>query len=237
MDEPSFLRQQAQQFQSGIRRVRERRGAWLPFRNRALTRFRNLATEAKNAKLFEYLYADSYPDDEKLPQMSGVTLLWGQHPTGIADFSEPGKTSLDVEGGCALHYGQAPGGQVACVLYPFSSKTRVPLRKYYVYWIYSSPDRITERQLNWGIRLMFALAHYSSFAGFPTWADWIIYISLRVMTRLVAIWHADWVDAIFEALRKFVQKKIESLASGGEGHSAAAEAVRVEHNAEPEIPT
>jgi hypothetical protein len=228
MDEQRFLRQQAQQFKSGIQRVQERRRAWLPFRNRALTRFGKLADEAKNAKLFENLYPDSFPNDEPPQQMSGVTLLWGKHRTGITDFSQSGKTSLDVEGGCALHYGQGPDGEVACVLYPFFSKTRMPLRKYYVFWIYSSPDRITERQLNCGIRLMFVLAHYSSFAGFPNWADWFCYVFLRVMTRLVTIWHADWVDAIFKALQQFVQKKIGSLASGGEGHSAAGESAKPE---------
>jgi hypothetical protein len=216
MEQIGFLRRQATRFEQGIRRVQERRRAWTPFKERAVSKFQQLARKAQEARLFEFLYADTNPEGDKPGHTDFVTLIWGVHPTGVFDLGEPGKTTLDVEGDCALHYSQGPSGEVVCILYPFSSKRRKPLREYYLYWVYSSPDQITERQLNLGIRLLFSLAHYSRFAVNPDLFDRLLCSYLRAVSQLVLIWHADWVDAVFETLKKWVGKKIESIGSGTE---------------------
>jgi len=103
--------------------------------------------------------------DEQPPPHSFVTLFWGKHPTGEMDFRE--KTNkLVVEGGCALHYCQLLSGEVAVIFYPFKSELSEPKKKLYIYRIFSSPEKITENELQKHIKLMFSYAHYSMFYGY-----------------------------------------------------------------------
>lgn len=189
-----------------MQRVSQRRQAWVDFATRATTRFESLLAKAQ--RLFEYLYVDSStraPSSKGTPNF--VTLFWGQHPTGLYDFRAPaGTTSLDVEGGCALHFSQGPSGEVACIVYPFASALRTPSDRYYSYGVFSSPEEIQDKNIDNAVRTLFALAHYSSFAGNPAWNDWYAYTKLRVFSLLRRFWHGDWLKMMYSVLKKYLEE-------------------------------
>lgn len=214
LDTVEFLKRQAARFTRGVQRVSQRRQAWAAFDARASARFDSVCEEAKSQQLFEYLYVHSSTRDSGNKEAPNFVMLrWGQHPTGLYDFRAPvGTTSLDVEGGCALHFSQGPSGEVACIVYPFASSLRTPLEPYYVYRVFCSPDRITDKKIDGAVRMLFAVAHYSSFVGGPGWSERYAYTKLRVFSLFRRLWHRDWLKTVYNFVKKYIEDKAEGLA-------------------------
>jgi hypothetical protein len=208
-DATQFVRSQTLRFRQGIERVAARRRAWSSFQASAENKFRGLVSEAKSQRLFENLYVDR--GKQKPGEPNFVTLGWGPHPTGMIDWTSP-PTTLDVEGGCALHFVQGPSGEVVCIIYPFASQLRVPADKYYVYRLFQSPSDITDRKLDDAVRVMFGVAQFSSYARNPGWEDWYWYVKLQVFSSLIKLRHGDWAKLVVDVLKKYVKKKIGTTA-------------------------
>jgi hypothetical protein len=125
------------------------------------------------------------------------------------DWTASNSNTLDVEGGCALHFAQGLPGDVVCIVYPFSSRLIVSKDKHYVYRLFRPPDKITDKNLNDAVRVMFAMAHHSSFAGNPGWDDRYAYAKLHFYSLVTRLRHADWTKMAFAMLKKVVEKLLE----------------------------
>ena len=223
MDIIKFLIKESKLWRSGIERVAARRASWNDFEQKAKAQFNSIITEAKTQKLYENLYAHSssdYPDKDKLPNF--ITFYWGQHPTGEFEFSEERKGRMVLERGCALHLSQLPSGEVVATLYPFHSVHSIPPKKYYTYKVYSSPDKISNDDLLWLVRIMFSLARSSTFARKLTFFDYFILFWLKARTILRDAWHKDWTDSIMNVLGKALDSKIDEVVKSDETSSNKA---------------
>jgi hypothetical protein len=200
----NFVQTQAVSFRRGRDQVADRRMAWPNFAARAVQKFNGLAEGAKREGLSDL----NVRQTSQPLGLNFISLYWGPHPTGI-DWTSADGTALNVERGCALHFAQGPSGEVACIVNPFSSQLIVPVDKHYVYWIFRSPNGITDNALNDALRVMFAVAQRSSYAGNPTWADWYFYTKLHFFSFVMGLLHADWAKVAFSFLKKGIEKYIE----------------------------
>ncbi len=224
MDTVKLLKKESAKFRKGWKRVSNRRKAWKDFEDKAINTFDSICLEARNQNLFENLYVDSSKNrassNDSPPPF--VTLLWGRHPTGQTDFREESKGKLVAEGGCALHYSQFPSGEVGVVFYPFKSELSEPNKKYYVYKLFSTPSKISDKDLYNHIKLMFSYAHYSSFMGKITAADWYRMKWLQIRSKLREIWHSDWVEFLFKRVQKIIDNQIDELTKSNNSSSNKA---------------
>ena len=205
MDITKFLKNESTKFQKGWKRVFDKKLVWNDFEKKAVTLFESICKEARRQKLFEYLYVDNsekHANEQIKPPY--VTLFWGNHPTGEID----SRKKLIVEGGCALCYTQFSSGEVGVIFYPFRSELREPHRKYYVYKIFSSPEKITDADLHKHIKLMFSYAHYSSFIGMSSFNDWRRMKSLQIRSKIQEVWHSDWIEFMFNQAQKVLESNI-----------------------------
>lgn len=203
MDIATFLKHQKEKFQKGYSIVGARRSAWASFQQRASTRLNSICKEAPTQELFEFLYVQS-ASDAKI-KANFLTFFFGQHPIGY-DHTKGGN-SLASEGGCALHYTQGPTGNVVCLIYPFSSDLMTPKQKHYLYTVYCSPERISDKDIYHHVQLMFSVAHYSSCFGSMGLRDWLNMFEIRLNGLWNAVIHRDPIDYVFSAF-EYAAKKI-----------------------------
>lgn len=199
-----FIDRQVRGFARGQELVHERRQAWPAFANRATEIFNKVVEHAQSEGLFEQLYVSHSPEPR---DPNFVTLLWGAHPTGRDWTSSGGR--LNIERKCALHFVQGPSGEVACIIYPFSSTLMIPTVKHHVYWLFSSPNAIDQNALHDAVRVMFSVAHQTSFIGSPAWEDRYFYAKLQFFSFLTRLWNLDWTQTAFDILLKLIKKSLE----------------------------
>jgi len=121
-----------------------------------------------------------------------------------------------------LHYSQFPSGEVGVVFYPFKSELSEPNKKYYIYKLFSSPSKITDKDLYNHTKLMFSYAHYSSFMGKITAAAWYRMKWLQIRSKLREIWHSDWVEFLFKRVQKIIDNQIDELTKSNNNSSNKA---------------
>jgi len=127
-----------------------------------------------------------------------------------------------LERGCALHLSQLPSGEVVATLYPYQSTLSKPPKDYYIYKVYSNPKNITDKDLQWLIRIMFSLARSSTFARKMVFFDYYILFWLKARTIFRDAWHRDWTDAIMHILGKALDSKINEVVKSDKSSSNKA---------------
>jgi hypothetical protein len=205
MNIDKFLKSESQKFQKGIDIIRERRKEWDIFISQSKPYFEIICNKAESYKLFEKLYVtDSTEHDYSNKSLPFITLQWGVHSAGYATIEDTRKRG--IEKGCALHFGQTIDGMVACIIYPFYSDFRQPKEKYYLYKMYKKPSDITEAHLDKAIKLMFVLAHDSSFLGNPDIKDRFRIFKLKNFSAIKKIKYSEIIKPIIDFLLTIILK-------------------------------
>jgi hypothetical protein len=124
-------------------------------------KFATICAQAKEQGFFENLYVSR---DDKHRQ---IQLFAGKHPVGTSEptYDRYGKKAgckLHAEGGAALVVSQASSGNVAVILYPFSSENHYRHVQSIILRIYRSPDQVTDAVLDAAIKDFFTYMRVSS---------------------------------------------------------------------------
>lgn len=124
-------------------------------------KFATVCTQAKEQGFFENLYVSRNDEHRQ------IQLFAGKHPVGTSEptYDRNGEKSgfkFHAEGGAALVVSQASSGNVAVILYPFSSENHYRHVQNIVWRIYSSPDQITDAVLGAAIKDFFTYMRVSS---------------------------------------------------------------------------
>jgi hypothetical protein len=84
MDIIEYLKEESAKFNKVWRRFPDRRCAWNGFKEKAVTQFESICTEARTQKLLEYLYVGCSINNqnEQIKPPSYLTLYWDKRPTG-----------------------------------------------------------------------------------------------------------------------------------------------------------
>jgi hypothetical protein len=211
MDIIPFLKKESALWKAGVELVQKRRQAWVAFEKKARNHFNSIVTEAKTQGLYDNLYVQTTEDIRSIKLPNFITLFWGQHPTGEFEFEGERKGRMVFERGCALHLSQLPSGEVIATFYPYQSTTSRPSKEYYVYKLYGSPDDISDKDIQWLVRIMFSLARSTTFARKVTLFDRLIITWLKIRTLFRDAWHKEWTNAIMSLLSKALDSKIDDL--------------------------
>lgn len=116
---------------------------------------------AKNANFFEKLYVSR--DDENRQ----IQLFSGKHPIGSSGvtrdaFGREIGRKLHTEHGAALVLSQSILGDVAVILYPYSSEKLTQVQPYIIWAMFSDPTKITDAVLKSATRDFFIYMRVTS---------------------------------------------------------------------------
>lgn len=119
--------------------------------------FENICEQAKKDNFFEALYVSQ---DDNLRQ---IQLFSGQHPVRTqAKTNDTSKRKINMEHGAALVLSQSDLGDVAIILYPYTSENLTRIQPNIIWGIYSDPTKITDSVLKTATKDFFRYIRVSS---------------------------------------------------------------------------
>ncbi|HGT2342732.1 TPA: hypothetical protein ACMX4R_000267 [Yersinia enterocolitica] len=123
--------------------------------------FLDVCEQAKKAKFFEGLYV-SHND-----RYRQIQLFAGQHPIEVFDRTHDAlgcitNREFDIECGAALVLSQSFLGDVAVILYPYSSKNLSRIQTNIIWAVFSDPRKITDTVLKSATKDFFCYMRVSS---------------------------------------------------------------------------
>ena len=156
-------------YDSQMKSVEERRQDWGSFSERAKKIFTQFLSEFDKQTFFDQMYIDEgIPPFIERKNQRTITLKFGSHPTGIGttEFCPDGKfksVENQIERGGALHYSQAPNGQIVCIIYGCKSELIKAKDEWFIFKRYNSPEDINEKELIKATRAFFWYTRITSF--------------------------------------------------------------------------
>lgn len=142
--------------------------------------FGAVCEQAKKANFFENLYVSRNDEHRQ------IQLFAGQHPIGSSEVTRDALGReigfrLHNEHGAALVLSQSTLGDVAVILYPYSSEKMSRIQPHIIWAVFSDPTKITDSVLNSATRDFFRYLRVSSALFSESLADrlHIQYLELR----------------------------------------------------------
>ncbi|ETO42513.1 hypothetical protein [Morganella sp. EGD-HP17] len=119
--------------------------------------FKNICEQAKKDGFFEALYVSQDDNNRQ------IQLFSGQHPirTHTKTHNTPSQ-KINIEHGAALVLSQSDLGDVAIILYPYTSENLTRIQPNIIWSIYSDPTKITDSVLKAATQDFFRYIRVSS---------------------------------------------------------------------------
>lgn len=123
--------------------------------------FGTVCEQAKNAGFFENLYVSRNDEHRQ------IQLFAGKHPIGISEVTRDAlgreiSQKFHTEHGAALVLSQSALGDVAVILYPYTSEKLARIQPHIIWAIFSDPTQITSAVLRSATRDFFRYIRVSS---------------------------------------------------------------------------
>lgn len=148
-----FINKELNKFSTNFDKWQERVNSWDNTQNVIEAVLRKIVMQINSKKVMGITRV--YMNREK----ETIQLYFGSQPVGVSLSSE---NALEVETGAALVYSRGVDGSVACFIYNCCSNQMSPLKKYFVYKIYSKPSKISEKEITKAAEILLLSARYSS---------------------------------------------------------------------------
>lgn len=202
-----FLNNESKLLKKGIDLVNKRRLYWDIFEIMAIKYLEGLCKEAKKENINLYIFTDKVSEDR---YSKFVQLSFGSNLTGTKNFRQ-GDTFGNhvIESGCTLLYSQGMDGKIAVIFYPFKSELSKPLKEYYIYTV-KDPSKLSEKEIEGHVKILFSYAHYSSFSGLHNIFNYLKYTKLRLYSIVFKLKNEDWLENIITTINKIASRAIAS---------------------------
>ncbi|WP_141213383.1 hypothetical protein [Janthinobacterium sp. PC23-8] len=123
--------------------------------------FQLVIIEAKNKGYTENFYISRNDEERQIQIFSGRRPMEFKQ-TNYNASNDAKKRELSYENGAAIVISQTELGEVAVILYPYSSEKRNRVQQYIIWKVFSDPTHITDSVLKSAVRDFFRYVHVSS---------------------------------------------------------------------------